>query len=97
MRLLLCPELLEMLWKEAGGIYDVISTLKEFITSMWRPDKHKKHLQNNSTLNCLSLTRLAVRIPSQVFTATCREALWNDEGTHVCCTAHLELKPHSAI
>ena len=38
-RFLLCWGLPEVRWKEARKIYDVVSTLKEF---MWRPDKHKK-------------------------------------------------------
>lgn len=33
-RLLLCPELQEVLWKEAREIYDSDSALKQFITSM---------------------------------------------------------------
>lgn len=61
--LLLCPELQEVLWKEAR-IYDATSTLKKFITSMWRPDKHRKHWQNISVLSSLALTRMAFQGPS---------------------------------
>ena len=35
------------------------------------------HLQNNRTLNCLALTRMAIGSSSLVFEATCREALWD--------------------
>lgn len=89
-RLLLCLELQEVLWKEAREIYDVRSTLKECITCTWRPDKHKDHLQSTSAVSCLALTRMALLSPSLVFTATCREALWDSRG-HGSVVQHAEI------
>lgn len=75
-------------------MYDALSTLKEF---MWRPDKHKKPLQNNSTLNCLAPIRMAILSFSLAFIATCREALQGSKGRPVCSPAHLDSKLRSAI
>ena len=47
------------------------------------------HLQNNRTLNCLALTRMAIGSSSLVFEATCREALWDSRGLQVGSPAHL--------
>lgn len=93
-RFLLCRELLEVWWKEAREIYDAISTLKEF---MWRPDKHKTHLQNNSILNCLALTQIVILSVSLAFLATCWEAQRGSRGGPVSSTAHRDVKLPSAI
>lgn len=90
----LCRELPEVRWKEAREIYDAVSTLKEF---MWRPDKHKTHLQNNSILNCLALTQIVILSVSLAFLATCWEAQRGGRGRRVCSPAHLDLKLPSAI
>lgn len=95
-RLILCSELHEVLWKEAREIYDVISMLKEFITSMWRPDKHKKHLQSTSTLNCLALTRMVIFSSSLLFIATCR-GFQNSRGVQGRSPEHGDSRSHSAV
>ena len=47
---------------------------------MWRPDKHKTHLQNNSILNCLALTQIVILSVSLAFLATCWEAQRGSRG-----------------
>lgn len=69
--------------------------LKEFITSMWRPDKHKKRLQSTSTLNCLALTRMLIFSSSLLFTATCRGHSRTAEGCRVVAQS-MEI-PGSAV
>lgn len=93
-RLLLCLELQEVLWKEAREIYDAKSTLNLHVEARQTQKTFAEHL--TSALSRVALTRMALLSPSLVFAATCREALWYSRG-HGSVVQHAEIPSPPAV